>query len=58
MYPNGGAGYTIAGNTTTSSSGSHDHTLTTSSLNGNVTQTAFNVTPKTLSVNTFIYLGY
>ena len=58
VYPNGLAGYTIAGNTTTSSSESHDHTLTTSSLNGNVTQTAFNVTPKTLSVNTFIYLGY
>ncbi len=54
----GGAGYLINGNTTTSSSDSHGHTLTTSSLNGNVTQTTFDVTPKTLSVNTFIYLGY
>ena len=53
----GGAGYLINGNTTTSSSDSHEHTLTTSSLNGNVTQTTFDVTPKTLSVNTFIYLG-
>ena len=53
----GNAGYLTNGNTTTSSSGSHEHTLTTSSLNGNVTQTTFDVTPKTLSVNTFIYLG-
>ena len=53
----GAAGYLFNGNTTTSSSDSHEHTLTTSSLNGNVTQTTFDVTPKTLSVNTFIYLG-
>ena len=53
----GAAGYLNNGNTTTSSSDSHEHTLTTSSLNGNVTQTTFDVTPKTLSVNTFIYLG-
>lgn len=33
---------------------SHSHTLTTSSINGGVTQTAF--TPQTLSVNYFVYL--
>ncbi|MCC6286949.1 MAG: hypothetical protein IT249_03620 [Chitinophagaceae bacterium] len=37
--------------------GSHTHTFTTSSLNGNVTQQTFDVTPKSLSVNIFIYLG-
>lgn len=39
------------------SSGSHTHSFSTSSINGNVTQTAFDVTPKSLNVNTFIYLG-
>lgn len=37
--------------------GNHSHTITTDSINGNVTQTALNVKPQTLSVNTFIYLG-
>ena len=54
----GGAGYNISGASTTSSSGSHAHTLTTSSINGGVSQTALDVTPKSMSVNTFIYLGY
>ncbi len=54
----GAAGFNIVGTTTTSSSGSHAHTLTTSSINGGVTQTALDVTPKSLSVNTFIYLGF
>ena len=49
--------YFLQPTTTTISSGSHEHTLTTSSLNGDVTQTTFDVTPKTLSVNTFIYIG-
>lgn len=55
---NGAAGYNIAGTTTTSTSATHTHSFTTSSLNGGVTQTALDITPKTLSVNTFIYLGY
>ena len=38
--------------------GSHLHTITTNSLNGGVTQTQIDITPKSLSVNTFIYLGY
>ncbi|WP_244954746.1 hypothetical protein [Winogradskyella helgolandensis] len=37
--------------------GNHSHTITTASLNGDVTQVAFDVKPKTMSVNTFIYLG-
>lgn len=53
----GSAGFNVAGNTTTSSSGAHAHSLTTTSLNGGVTQSALDITPKTLSVNTFIYLG-
>lgn len=54
----GAAGYTWAGSTTLSTAGAHSHSLTTSSMNGGVTQTALDVTPKSLSVNTFIYLGY
>ncbi len=54
----GAAGYTWAGSTTLSTAGAHSHTFTTSSLNGGVTQTALDITPKSLSVNTFIYLGY
>jgi len=34
--------------------GDHTHT---SNLNGNVTQTSLDITPKSLSINTFIYLG-
>jgi len=39
------------------SSGSHAHSITTTSINGNVTQNNLDITPKSLSVNTFIYLG-
>jgi hypothetical protein len=53
----GGSGYTYSGSTATSSDGLHTHTFTTSSLNGGVSQTSLDVTPKSLSVNTFIYLG-
>lgn len=35
----------------------HSHTFTTSSLNGGVTQQQLDITPKSLSVNMFIYLG-
>jgi hypothetical protein len=38
--------------------GSHSHSITTNSINGGVTQTALDITPRSLSVNTFIYLGY
>ena len=34
--------------------GDHNHTTR---LNGNVTQTSLDITPKSLSINTFIYLG-
>lgn len=54
----GGAGFTIAGTTNTTTSGSHNHSVTTNSINGGVTQTPLDITPKSLSVNTFIYLGY
>jgi hypothetical protein len=54
----GGAGYNTAGTTTTSSSATHTHPFTTSSLNGGITQTTLDITPKSLSVNTFIYLGF
>lgn len=39
------------------SSGDHSHSITTTSINGGVTQTALDITPRSLSVNTFIYLG-
>ena len=39
-----------------STAGNHTHSLTTSSMNGNVTQTTLDITPKSLSINTFIYL--
>lgn len=42
----------------TSFDGSHSHTITIPSLNGGVDQTSFDITPKSLSVNTFIYLGF
>ena len=42
---------------TSSNSGLHTHTFTTSSINGNVTQQALDVTPRSLSVNVFIFLG-
>jgi hypothetical protein len=42
---------------TTSSAGAHSHTITTESLNGNVAQQQLSITPRSLSVNMFIYLG-
>lgn len=42
---------------TTSTAPNHNHTFTTSSINGGVTQTLFDVTPQSLSVNVFIFLG-
>ena len=41
----------------TAAAGTHSHSVTTSSINGGVTQQALNITPNTLSVNTYIYLG-
>jgi hypothetical protein len=41
----------------TDSQGAHSHTVTTSSINGGVTQQSFDISPRTLSVNNFIYLG-
>lgn len=35
----------------------HTHTFTTSSLNGGVTQTTLDITPKQLAVNYFVFLG-
>jgi ribosomal protein L31 len=52
------AGSTVSNANVISAAGSHSHTITTSSINGGVTQTTLDITPKTLSVNTFIYLGY
>ena len=40
------------------SAGSHNHTITTNSINGGVSQTPIDITPRSLSVNTFIYLGF
>lgn len=37
--------------------GAHNHTFTTSSLNGNTAQQTLDITPRSLSVNMFIYLG-
>lgn len=37
---------------------SHKHTITTNSINGGVSQTPIDITPRSLSVNTFIYLGF
>jgi len=43
----------------TPAAGAHTHTFSgaTESLNGNVTQQSLNITPRSLSVNTFVYLG-
>lgn len=35
----------------------HSHTLTTESINGGVTQTSIDITPKHFGVNMFVYLG-
>jgi hypothetical protein len=48
---------TVAMQGATSSDGAHTHTVTTSSLNGGVTQTTIDITPKSLSIIFFIYLG-
>lgn len=37
--------------------GSHSHTITTDSINGGVTQEPIDITPMSLSVNQFVYLG-
>jgi hypothetical protein len=42
---------------TTNTSGAHTHNITTSSINGNVAQQGLDITPLSLSVNMFIYLG-
>lgn len=42
---------------TTNTAGAHSHTITTQSINGGVTQQSINIQPRTLSVNTFVYLG-
>lgn len=42
----------------TTSTSVHSHAVTIPSLNGGVTQTSFDITPQSLSVNTFIYLGF
>jgi hypothetical protein len=36
----------------------HNHTATSTSINGGVTQQNINITPRRLIVNTFIYLGF
>ncbi|AWX45748.1 hypothetical protein HME9304_02777 [Flagellimonas maritima] len=41
----------------TNAAGNHSHTFTTSSINGGVAQQPFDITPNTLSVETYIYLG-
>lgn len=41
----------------TASAGDHSHTITTDSINGNVAQQQLSITPRSLSVNMFIYLG-
>ncbi|WP_408023304.1 hypothetical protein [Tenacibaculum sediminilitoris] len=38
-------------------SGNHTHDATASSINGGVAQADLDITPKTLSTNTFVYLG-
>jgi hypothetical protein len=50
----GGAGYNIVGNASISSSGAHTHTVSVSSGGRGA---SLDITPKSLSVNTFIYLG-
>jgi acetyltransferase-like isoleucine patch superfamily enzyme len=47
-----------SGGTHTHTIDSHNHTATSTSINGGVTQQAIDKTPRSLVVNTFIYLGY
>ncbi len=42
---------------TIGNAGAHSHTITTSSINGGVLQTQFDVTPFSISLNMFVYLG-
>lgn len=53
-WTSGGAAYNAG---VMSGAGSHSHSITTNSINGGVAQTTLDITPKSLSVNTFIYLG-
>ena len=53
----GQRGYPATTTKTTDADGEHTHTVVTESLNGGVTQQELDITPKTLSVNLFIYLG-
>lgn len=52
------AGAAVSNANVINDSGNHSHTFTTSSINGGVTQTSLDITPQSLSVNTFIYLGF
>jgi hypothetical protein len=52
------SGSTVSNANVIATNGNHSHTITTNSINGGVTQTSLDITPKSLSVNTFIYLGY
>jgi hypothetical protein len=52
------AGATVSNANVINDSGNHNHSFTTSSINGGVTQSALDVTPRSLSVNTFVYLGF
>lgn len=49
-WSNGGGGHNHTQN-------AHSHSATASSINGGVPQQELDVTPRTLSVNTFVYLG-
>lgn len=49
--------YPTTNGSSTAPAGDHSHTITTDSINGNVTQQQLNITPRSLSVNMFIYLG-
>jgi hypothetical protein len=51
------SGASASNPTVMASSGDHTHSITTNSINGGVTQTSLDITPRSLSVNTFIYLG-
>jgi len=44
-------------NTNILSQNSHNHTITTESINGGVTQQSLNIQPQTMSINMFVYLG-
>jgi len=58
---NGIGGVGVSGQSTstfnTSVAGGHTHTITTESLNGNITQEELDITPRTLSINVFLFLG-